>query len=152
MMKILRNKDIKELRSRLLMIQKGRDPLTGRQIEKPCLDHDHTSGHCRAVLDYNSNQFLGKVESARKRYLYKFEDKDIPDILRQVAHYLEQGWNFNPIHPKHTGIVLRRFGRLKVEEQNKILGKKYNHLKTKKERTKAYKQILYREENIYKLT
>lgn len=131
--------------------QKNEDPLTGKEIEKPCLDHDHKTGYIRLVLDYNSNQFLGKIESARRRYLYKFTDKEIPKVLRAVAGYLEMDYTDNPIHPKFASILVKRFSRMSTADQKKILGRHGIEAKTNAERTKEYKKWLFKEEHIYKL-
>ncbi len=146
-MKILRSKDLKEYRNASIF-PNSTDIFTGKKIDKPCLDHDHKTGHCREVLDYNSNQFLGKIESARKRYLYKLKDSEIPEILRRVADYLETDFSSNPLHPKYISIKIKRYSRLSKPEQDKI----YKATgKTSSDRTKDYRKYLMKDENIYKL-
>lgn len=153
-MKVLKQKDLKSYRDKQLKIN-NIDRLTGRVIEKPCLDHDHTSGYCRRILDYNSNQFLGKIESARKRFLYKFKDSEIPDILRRAAKYLEEDYTNNPVHPKYINILVSRFSRFNISKQEQVLlanGVSISDQgKTKELKIKQYRKILMAPNNIYKV-
>ena len=145
---ILKSKDLKSYRNKLNSIRNNIDLFTGKPINKPCLDHDHKTGYCREVLDFNSNQFLGKIESARRRYLYKLTDSEIPEVLRKIADYLEKDYSQNPLHPKYISIKIKRYSRLTKAEQDKI----YKAVgKTSLERTKAYRKHLMDPKNIYKI-
>ncbi len=151
-MKILKQKDIKKLRDKWLK-EELIDVITLVPIERSTLDHDHVDGYCRAVLDYNSNQFLGKVESAWKRFGYKFNRKYLPRVLRNIAAYLETDYSTNPIHPKHISTLVKRFNRYNSERQIRILhGMSTNKIgKTKSERNLQYKKALWKKENIYQV-
>ncbi len=155
-MKVLRNKDIKALREKWLS-QLKEDILFGTPIEKPCLDHDHVTGHCRAVLDYNSNQILGKVESAWRRFGYKHTRDKLPDFLRRLAGYLEQDYSSTPLHPKHISILIKRHSRMDIKSQIIYLAQlgvkaeELNKLKSKKELNKRYKMELCKKENQYQV-
>jgi hypothetical protein len=61
---------IAEVRAELLAAQKGRCALSGILIRpgQAVLDHDHSTGVIRAVLDRGVNALLGKVENNAARY------------------------------------------------------------------------------------
>lgn len=125
---ILKSKDISKLREKWIKLQNYRDPLfnespsLGAKIERPTLDHQHWgNGNCRAVLDYNSNQALGKIESMWKRFGYKYGREGLPAFLRRVAIYLEEDYSKNPVHPKHIQTLKKRFKRMSYVNQKKLL-------------------------------
>lgn len=151
-MKILKSADIKALREKMLTEQNNIDLLTKDDIVKPCLDHDHREGHVRAVLDYNSNQFLGKVESAWRRFGYKYSIDMLPYVLMNMAEYLEKDYEKNPIHPKHVTVLLNRFKRMNKESQDEILKSlKIKPKLSKNDKLKQYRDNLMRDKNIYKI-
>ena len=96
----LKPKDLPAYREAKLKEQNGIDPITGLQIENPCLDHDHVSGRCRMVLERETNAWEGKVFNAWRRYL---RHKGVPLIyaLVKLAQYHTQDFSQNAIHPKH---------------------------------------------------
>lgn len=150
-MKILKIVDIKKLREEYLNKQNNIDLLTKDDIQKPCLDHDHITGFCRAVLDYNSNQFLGKVESAWKRFGYKYSISMLPYVLHNMAEYLEKDYDNNPMHPKHVKILINRFRRRNISEQDTILRNlKIKPKKSKNEKVKQYREYFNKSTNLYK--
>lgn len=61
---------IAEVRAELLAAQMGRCALSGVLIRpgQAVLDHDHSTGVVRAVLDRGVNALLGKVENNAARY------------------------------------------------------------------------------------
>lgn len=150
-MKILKSKDIKKLRELYLFNQNETDPLTKDIIIKPCLDHDHVNGYCRATLDYNSNQFLGKVESAWKRFGYKYSRSMLPYVLHNVAEYLEKSYEDHPVHPKHITTLVGRFKRWNIQKQNELL-KSYRikPANNKNGNVKQYRSYLMKDKNMYK--
>ena len=88
--------DVKRVRDELVKKQKGIDPVLKEPFkEVPCLDHDHTTQHVRAALNRNVNAFAGLVFNAYKRCLHWLTDKPLPDILRNLATYLEQDYSNN---------------------------------------------------------
>ena len=150
--KILKNRDIPKYRSRELESQKGIDPITREVITKPTQDHSHVTGNLRMCLQNESNQFLGRIESFYGRYIkYKKLDITLPEILRNIADYLEKDYSDNAIHPKSITDVCQRFGRMKVEEQNNILFELGLSIEgSKKDKQKRYRKYLMRDENILK--
>lgn len=157
MSKYLRTSDIKILREQWAKSQKNLDPITLKQIEKKVLDHNHTTGEIRAVLDYNSNQFLGKIESAFKRFMYKEDKESLPFILRQIADYLEYPIITKILHPKHISILIKRHSRMDIKSQIIYLvqlgvpQEEISKLKTKKELNKRYRKELCKKENQYQV-
>lgn len=155
-MKILRSKDIKKFRDKRLE-KTNIDPITGITIVNPTLDHDHVSGYCRGVLDRDSNQFLGKVESAYKRFL-RSKGVRLDNALDGIILYLQENLStLEVIHPQSISLMIKRFSRLngKIQEQVlKVVGAQVKEIagcKTKSERTKLYKKYLLNPKNIYKV-
>ena len=149
--KVLRNRDIKLLRTKLLEEQKGLDPITNEEITNQNLDHCHTEGIVRSTLEGSTNMFLGKIENFYKRFIrFKGLPITLPDILRNIATYLEK--EYEPIlHPKSVGDLVSRFSRLKAEEQDKIMQEAGLDISgTKANKTKRYRKYLMRDENILK--
>tara|TARA_R110000868_G_scaffold14414_2_gene67013 strand:- start:26215 stop:26700 length:486 start_codon:yes stop_codon:yes gene_type:complete len=154
---ILRSENIKDLRAKWINDYGYLDRITKKKIANPTLDHDHISGFCRGVLDRDSNQFLGKVESAFKRFLKHkgFKDSDLPLILNNLGHYLKfNQTNLQILHPQSLGVQIKRFSRLKSNQQKTILMQLgLNELeikKTKDEKTKQYRKLVVNSENILK--
>lgn len=97
-MKRLTASSLKPKRLQMAKEQSGLSALTGRPLIDPVLDHDHTTGDIRAVLNRWENSVLGRLENWSARL-----GKDVDPILflRQVAAYLE----FHQAHPsgvKHS--------------------------------------------------
>lgn len=153
MYKILLQKDIKPWKEQ--DANRHYDYITGLPMKRPVLDHDHKTGKLRGTLDNQSNQFLGKIESAYTRFIgYQKDAPELYMVLQNVIHYL----SFKPyeiLHPSYVNILIRRFSRYTKKEQVLILYKagvvdKSAKLLQKKELTKIYRKWLFREENIYK--
>lgn len=121
-MKILKAKDVAKLRSKWLKKQGNRDALLGLSTNFPTLDHDHITGYCRGVLDRDVNQFLGKVESAYKRFLRHKTSISLPNILRSTADYLLDNKSTQEIiHPKDVSLKVKRFSRFNLAKQRLTL-------------------------------
>lgn len=114
--------DVKEERDRLMKKQHGVDPILKQPfIETVCLDHSHETQHCRAALNRNSNAFEGLVVNAHKRCLQWLTDVPLPEILRNLANYLEQDYSKNPYHPAWLKRVTIDFKGLTAAQQAKVL-------------------------------
>lgn len=126
-MNILKSKNIRAFREKLLKEQNYIDPITNEVINNGQMDHSHNinEGYLRKVLTRESNMLLGKIENYYHRYL---RGKNLPitlsDILRNIAIYLEQDYSKMPIHPKHINVLISRFRSLKKEQQELILKEK----------------------------
>ncbi len=156
-MKILKSENIKDLRSLWITNYGYIDRITKQKIVNPTLDHDHVTGFCRGVLDRDSNQFLGKVESSFKRFLKHkgFKEEDLPMILNNLGDYLQKNnSNLSILHPQSISLQIKRFVRLKGNQQRSILlslGLKEEEIKkTKNEKTKQYRKLILNSNNILK--
>ena len=90
-MRVLKQKDVKSFREKY---NPKIDPITRQKIQNPVLDHDHDLGFCRGVLDRDTNQFLGKVESAYKRFLKHKGNINILKRAKIIVNGLVQGVGF----------------------------------------------------------
>ncbi|OZI20070.1 hypothetical protein CAL26_21180 [Bordetella genomosp. 9] len=91
---------LKPKRAQMLKEQGGVSPITGLEITDPVLDHCHTTGNIRAVLNRWENAVLGRLENWASRL-----GKGIDPIrfLRGVADYLEfhRTYPTGILHPTH---------------------------------------------------
>lgn len=154
---ILRSENIKNLRNEWLTQYGYIDKITKKKILNPTLDHDHISGFCRGVLDRDSNQFLGKVESSFKRFIKHkgFSDSDLPFILHNLIAYLENNLSLKQIlHPESLRTQIKRFSRLKAIQQKQVLLSlgldEILIKKTRNDRTKQYRKLIADTRNILK--
>lgn len=145
--------DIKKVRELLIQCQKGIDPILNETFsEVPVLDHDHDTQHVRAVLNRNTNAFEGLVFNAYKRCLKWMTDKPLPEILRELAIYLEQDYSHNPYHSGWLSKVKTEFNKLKEGDKDKVLialGSKAG--KNGIERKKLFSKVILNKELGYTL-
>ena len=136
--------EIKALREKMVKEQGGIDPILNEPSKEPfVLDHNHSSQHCRAALGRNSNAFEGLVTNAYKRCLSWLTDKPLPEILRNLALYLERDYTGNPYHPSWSKFVKARFNRLNSKEMKSVLeGLGRQDGKNLTERKKIFQEIV----------
>jgi len=116
--------DVKRVRERFVKEQRGIDPLLNEpSSEVTVLDHSHTTQHTRAALNRNTNAFEGLVINAYKRCLGWLTNKPLPEILRNLAHYLEQDYSHNPYHPGFIKRLEIDFNKLKESRKDEVLVK-----------------------------
>ena len=133
--KLMEQKDILELKTKLYHINNSMCPLLKTKIplEKMVLDHIHKlksesyseqKGTVRNAIEFRANQLEGKITNAWKRYFGTDESKhpiNLPDFLRNLADYLEKGAysenNTYFVHPTE------------VPKNPKVSKKSYNKLK-----------------------
>lgn len=109
-------------RNQMLNQQKNVDPITKEIITDAVLDHQHYGDQlCRAVLDRTVNSFEGKVQNSYNRYIKHLTDKSLPEILRNLADYLEKDYSANAIHHTAIDTDVRLFKSLNSEKQRDIL-------------------------------
>lgn len=120
-------------------------PLLGQTQFTPVVDHDHYTGRIRGVVSLEGNALLGKIENFfRTRCVHS--EKDLPDVLRRMADYLEfpQG----PFHPVGVRQLTKRFSRAAVTVQKKLLQQlnadsaDVDGCKNTKQRVKLYRKLL----------
>lgn len=119
-------KEAATLRSELLKKQGGIDPITKEVIRKPVLDHFHEGNqHCRQVLQNEVNAWEGKVVNSFHRYMKHLTDKPLPEILRNLADYLETNNNIPEdeqiIHHTALSKEVSKFKGLTSSTQCKLL-------------------------------
>lgn len=114
--------DIKKVKDELVKQQKGIDPILKEPFkEVVATDHDHSSQHIRSALNRNTNAFEGLVVNAYKRCLQWLTDKPLPEILRNLADYLEKDYSHNPYHPHWIKRVKIDFNKLKESDKDSVL-------------------------------
>lgn len=121
-----------------------RCPITDLLDYEPVVDHNHDSGYIRGVLSREANSLLGKAENHYKTFLSTKDGvPELPTVLRRLADYLERG-DTTDLHPKGLTQLSRRFSRMKLAEQKRILTEfgfdvdKSNN----KERTKLFREAM----------
>jgi hypothetical protein len=100
----LKQKDIKPLRDKILKEQNNRCLICGKVPKVACLDHHHKkringTGQVRGVLCSSCNIFIAKSENNSIRY--GISQEDLPQILRNIAKYLEKE-QYPYIHPSEA--------------------------------------------------
>ena len=104
--------------------------LQGQPPKNSCLDHDHRSGHIRAVLCRNCNGIEGKIFNLANRGK---RSRSVSDFLERVLAYWAKHANpVNPIyHPKHKTGDEKRLDRNKKARMARIKAKALQNVKTR---------------------
>jgi len=116
----LKPKEVPRYRRTLLRRQSNICPLCKQYIakEQATLDHDHASGHCRAVLHRNCNQIEGRIRAWARR------SKIPPDeFMLNLAEFVQRDYSGYKIHPNH---------RTEIEKQIRKLKSRMRTLKTER--------------------
>jgi hypothetical protein len=107
------------------------------------MDHSHDTQHCRAALHLQTNAFEGLVFNAYKRCLGWLTDIPLPDILRNLANYLEQDYSSNAYHNGWLKKVKTIFNSLTAYQQNVALDLlAHEHGTNAKERKSLFDKIV----------
>lgn len=100
------------------------DPITLKVISKPVLDHDHSNGRIRAVLDDQTNKWEGFTQKAFIKHMGgRAALHEYTGCLRRLADYLDDYWPELPIHHTHRKVETREFKKLNAEQQKEALVK-----------------------------
>ena len=116
-MKLKRN-EIAVLRTKLHQEQDRKCALCTKRLKlsDAVLDHDHLSGHCRAVIHADCNVLLGKVENYTSRHGKRMRTENrLSSALKNIWEYMLKDWTHNPLHPSHlteTDKLARKYRRL----------------------------------------
>lgn len=118
-------KDTTRVRELLLKEQQGNCACTDLEIppKTACLDHVHNS-ECfvRGVLHRQVNSYIGKCENNYVRMIKWWYPGKLPDLLRQVADYLEDTENKSEYrHPSWIKSLKVSYNKLSASQQNKVL-------------------------------
>lgn len=115
-------KELTEFREAQAKLQNYVCPITENKLVKPCMDHDHSTHHCRMVLSSNSNVLEGRIRGAFYRYMqYERPKEEWPDVLRNLANYWEQDFSHQPWHPDSFKKDIINYKKLSAEDQKKLL-------------------------------
>lgn len=87
-------------RANRLIEQKGRCALCSQPIaaSEAAYDHDHKTGHCRAVLHRGCNAMLGHIENNMPRHRLT-NLRRLVAFLRAIPEYISRDWTDQPLHP-----------------------------------------------------
>jgi len=85
-----------------LIEQKGRCALCSQPIaaSEAVYDHDHKTGHCRAVLHRGCNAMLGHIENNMPRHKLTNMAR-LAAFLRAIPEYISRDWTDQPLHPTY---------------------------------------------------
>ena len=102
----LRVSEIPALRLKLLKEQRHICPLCKKRIEydQAALDHDHSTGHVRAVLHKQCNGVEGRVLN----WTVRVGRTDPVSYLKNLIKYWANDYTANHIHPNHGKPKRRR--------------------------------------------
>lgn len=117
------SREVSEIRGLLHDRQNSICPILGESldIKDSVCDHDHQTQHVRAALHRQSNAFEGLVFNAYKRCLEWVTDKPLPELLRNLATYLEQDYSGNPYHTGWQKKIQTLFNALKEKQKDDVL-------------------------------
>ena len=95
-----------------LLEQKGRCALCRQPIAngEAVYDHDHKTGHCRAVLHRGCNAQLGHIENNMPRNKLTNIAK-LTAFLSSIPEYISRDWTDQPLHPTHRSEEEKRLRR-----------------------------------------
>lgn len=135
--------DVKKVRDKLVEQQNGIDPILKEPFkEPPACDHDHVTQKVRGALGRNSNAFEGKVFNAFVRCLRWQTDLTLPQILRNLADYLETDVSGNPHHPAWMKRIKTDFNALPEAKKEVLLNKFSLSGKNGKERKEEFRKLI----------
>lgn len=145
-------KEVAVVRERLLIAQKGIDPITKMKIPKgkAVLDHCHDSQYVRGVLSSPSNVALGKIENLWARYLGWWYTGTLSEFLVGCAEYLEREQPREYLHPKFMDKLQTRFNTLKEGDKKDVLASLGQEEGSNgAERKKLFRKALLKKEKSY---
>lgn len=119
----LKTTQVKPTRDDMLTKQGGRCAITHYPLpaEKAVLDHDHASGHVRAVLSRGANSLLGKLENNYKRYGLSLGE--LFALGRNLEAYMTRDYTTNPLHPTHKSEDEKRIRRNTLARKRRVIKK-----------------------------
>lgn len=140
-------KDTTRVRELLLKEQDGNCACTGLEIppKTACLDHIHNSEcYIRGVLHRQVNSYIGKCENNYVRMIKWWYPGALPDLLREVADYLEETEGKSEYrHPSWIKALKVSFNKLSSSQMKQVL-QHFNKPEGKnlQERKKLFNEIV----------
>lgn len=144
--------DVAKVRELLLREQGGKCAILSIPIKgsnrTPVLDHKHDDEQLvRAVLERETNAFVGVIENAYKRFLGYWLTLPLPEVLNRTAAYLER-FEGTPDrryrHPHWQKKLQTKFNALTSKQKDYVLSE-LGHLskcKNDTERKKVFTKVL----------
>lgn len=120
---LLTANDLKNHRRFCLEKQNYIDPIIKTKIDPldAAMDHDHESNRTRMALNFSVNSWEGKITNSYIRMMKWVTDKPLPELLRNLADYLEMDFSDQPFHPKFVDKLLIEFSKLNAEKKKSVL-------------------------------
>jgi len=86
-------------REMMTKAQGGIDWITGARLRKPMIDHDHDTGHCRLILNANTNTFEGRLNALLSATFERHQWSAAlfnrhPDIYASVVDLIYEFWPY----------------------------------------------------------
>jgi len=154
--------ELKELRKHFAKNDKIFCPILKQEIplDKTVVDHQHKlksespdkdKGQVRAILEFRANAMAGKIENIYKRYGFHKEDISLPDLLRNIADYLES----EPITFEKDNEKIYLIHPNEVPKRKKVSKRDFNLIKkwwnVLKPRSKKEPNFIYETEEFLRL-
>ena len=154
--------ELKKLREYFAKDNKIFCPILKKEIdlEKSVVDHQHKlkseepdkdKGQVRALLEFRTNAIAGKIERLYKRYGFHKEDISLPELLRNIADYLEN----EPIKFKKDNKEVYLIHPNEVPKRKKVKKRDLNLIKKwwkiLKPRSKKEPKFTYESEEFFRL-
>lgn len=140
-MQLLRQKDLPDYRLFQLQLQGYRCALCGTVLSPSlaAMDHDHSTGHCRAVLCPMCNRREGSIAAWLKGV------KCPPDEwIARLVEYWDKDYSDNPLYPTHPNDCTKKFSKLTKAQMINLLEEIYPEMSlsslTKKQLAKLYRK------------
>ena len=145
----IKQKDLREFRRKQWLKQGKKCAVTGIKVRftESVVDHRHKTkaepvgidgkGLIRGVLHFGVNALEGKIANAYKRYGLK-KIAPLPELLRYIAHFLENPPVNNYMHPSCIPKVKRK--KLNITDINRVL-KYWKQMYPKRKLPKATKTV-----------
>ncbi len=158
--------ELKKLRENFMKNKKIFCPILKKEIDfdKSVVDHKHKLksekpdlgfGHVRGIIEFRANAMLGKIENLYKRYGFHKEDISLPELLRNIADFLEQTEKNSLIKLKKDNKDLYFIHPNEVPKRKKISKRDFNLIKkwwkVLKPRSKKEPKFIYETEEFLRL-
>jgi len=115
--------DVKKVREVLLKEQDGKDLVTGLPLDlsNSVTDHSHQTHYVRGIIHRQINSFVGKLENNYIRMIKWWYNGTLPDLLRQIADYLDRPDDLRYIHTGWLKACGTKFNALSEGQKKEVL-------------------------------
>ena len=103
------------------------------------LDHCHRTGRVRGVISRDANALMGKIENYCSRFMASSGGVGLPQLLGNIADWIEADYSDRPMHPNGIAKEIARFRSMSAGEQRHFLWViEMEPAKNSRERTKQF--------------